>query len=417
MKTLNRKTRRFLSCVILSSVISLPTYADCSICSINQTIAAWGYNIQNSIDKIYSLLLTTINQNLGDLSYYPQDLADNLAIGKQVAPIPSNPYGSVLDQMNAINGWIGIAGSIGPTSYLPNNNLSQNSIKFNLTSLIGGDTWDASLSDGSGDAGSYMADQSCGNNIMSFESLVSPLTYRTTQMPCDASSRNRTNRNQANYALNYLQLISDSIEPISNLTPASAFTTGTPSTDDIKALVNDRSQVYQNFMNLRRSWLAAWSAAYDNLYYIYTQHSIPTDANGNQVGNDSPMEISARIATARTSSPQWYSDIHGASSTVLQRETVFILAEIQRDLNEMRRENQRLLALQAIQLAVQLKQAKQFIKPLEVAVRNKAQSILTASSQKSESRTNTSQFNYEHQNNNQGSSTGMFTPPSTPPSH
>lgn len=411
MKTLSRKTRQFVGCIVLSSIISLPTYADCSICSINQTIAAWSSNIQYSIDRIYSLLYTAVNQNFGDMSYYPQGVADNLTVGKQIAPTPANPYGSVLNQINSTSGWTGIAGSIGPESYLPNSNLSQKSIKYNLTSLVGGDTWDPALSGNSGDSATYMADQSCGNNIMSFESLVSPLTYRTTQLRCDASSPSRTNRNQANYALNYLQLISDGIDPISNLTPASAFTTGTPSEADIKALINDRSQVYQNFMNLRRSWLAAWSAAYNNLYYIYSQHSIPTDSNGNQIGNDSPMEISTRIATMRTSNPQWYADVHGASSTILQRETVFILAEIQRDLNEMRRENQRLLALQAVQLAVQLKQAKQFIKPMEMAVRNKAQSILTSSAQKSGS-TSTSQFNFGTQNTNSGSSTGMFTPPS-----
>ncbi len=412
MNTLSRKTRQFLSCIMLCSLISVPTYADCTICSVNQTIAAWGTNIQTSIEKIYSLLYTALNQNFGDLSYYASDVADNLTLGKQITPTGS-AITSAVNQMNVNNGWIGVIGSIGPSSLLPNNNLAQSSIRFTLTSLIGGDTWDPALASSSGDAASYQADQSCGNNIMSFESLVSPLTYRTTQMSCDASSPSRTNRNQANYALNYLQLISDGIDPISNLTPATAFTTGTPSADNIKALINDKSMVYQNFMNLRRSWLAAWSAAYDNLFYLYTQHSIPVDANGNQIGNDSPIEISTRIATRRTSDPQWYSDIHGAASPVLQRETVFILAEIQRDINEMRRENQRLLALQAIQLAVQLKQAKQFIKPLEMSVRNKAQSILSASAQKEGSKKpvpTSLQNNYE----NSGSSTGFFNPP---PSH
>lgn len=65
----------------------------------------------------------------------------------------------------------------------------------------------------------------------------------------------------------------------------------------------------------------------------------------------SPLQISNFVTTHRTSSPQWYQQMMAASRANVQRETLFILAEMETEMQRQHLDNERLLAtLSASQL-------------------------------------------------------------------
>nr|MDQ2993849.1 hypothetical protein [Pseudomonadota bacterium] len=115
-----------------------------------------------------------------------------------------------------------------------------------------------------------------------------------------------------------------------------------------------KSSAWQEFSLARRSLLSSQSAGLSTLYYLAAQRTPkdPSDPN-----SPSPESIASAIANWRTApAPQgtppdqtWYMQMQTALPAAVARETLFVLAEMQRELHQMRLENQRMMALQAVQ--------------------------------------------------------------------
>lgn len=58
----------------------------------------------------------------------------------------------------------------------------------------------------------------------------------------------------------------------------------------------------------------------------------------------SPLEVEEYIATRRVDNPQWYTDMANASPPVIARETLFVLAEMEKELFQIKQQNERILA-------------------------------------------------------------------------
>lgn len=179
--------------------------------------------------------------------------------------------------------------------------------------------------------------QNCGNSMFNFESLMGYSTYANQVMACNPG----TTQDISNYASNFVRYAADIARQPAMFSINQLVQNNTLTPDQAYTLEGSRE--WQDFELYRRHLVSVQSAGLSNLYYLYNQRV--ADANGN-----SPELLADQTATWRTSSKQWYTDMSTALPTVLLREQVFILAEMQRDLHEMRKENERALASQAILL-------------------------------------------------------------------
>ncbi len=123
------------------------------------------------------------------------------------------------------------------------------------------------------------------------------------------------------------------------------------------------TQVYQNYQAGVRSYMALTSIPLSNFNQLMAERTVqqglgtaagltvPT-ANGPQaVADASPLQIQEFIANRRVNSVQWYKDMAAASPATVQRESLFVLAEIESQLQQLHGDNERLLAtLSAINL-------------------------------------------------------------------
>lgn len=179
--------------------------------------------------------------------------------------------------------------------------------------------------------------QNCGNAMFNYESLMGYSSYSNQVMDCNPG----TTQDISKYASNFIKYAGDiarqpAMFSINQLVQNNTLTPN-------QALTLEASSEWQDFELYRRHLVSVQTAGLSNLYYLYNQRV--ADGNGN-----SPELLADQTATWRTSSKQWYTDMSTALPTVLLREQLFILAEMQRDLHEMRKENQRALASQAILL-------------------------------------------------------------------
>jgi hypothetical protein len=216
--------------------------------------------------------------------------------------------------------------------------------------------------------------QSCGNAMFNFESLMGYLSYANQTMACNPGAA----QDVSPYALNYVKFSADlgaapSMFSINQLVSNNTLTL--TQAGDLQ-----KSPEWTEFELHRRHLVSTQSAGVSNLYYLYNRR-VP-DGNGN-----SAELLADQVANWRTNSKSWYTDMSTALSTVLLRENVFIMAEIERDLHEMRKENQRILAMQALMLIRGTELGKTMLSLKEKAVQDKMNSIIapTSSSQTSSS--------------------------------
>ena len=139
--------------------------------------------------------------------------------------------------------------------------------------------------------------------------------------------------------------------------------------DKLKKLQNRPE--YQSYLVNNRSMMAALSVPLSNLYYIYLERLNLTDQNNNKnlvakhfrqmKGVDikalsannihSLLELQNYIADHRANDPKWRKKILSSSPAAVQRETLFVLAEVESQLQRLHSDNERLLAvLSAAQL-------------------------------------------------------------------
>jgi hypothetical protein len=87
-----------------------------------------------------------------------------------------------------------------------------------------------------------------------------------------------------------------------------------------------------------------------------------------EVGKDaSPMQIEEYLVKRRVGNPDWYTKMEQASPSAVQRETLYVLAEIQRQLHLNAKQDERIIATLSALLAQQLEQAKLLIKGEQIA--------------------------------------------------
>ncbi len=217
--------------------------------------------------------------------------------------------------------------------------------------------------------------QSCGNTMFNFETFMGFPSYANQTLSCNPGAA----QDVSNYASNYIKYAGDVARQPAMYSINQAVQNNTMTRDQANTL--QQSQEWMDFELYRRHLVSVQTAGLANLYYLYNQR-VP-DSNGN-----SPQLLSDQIASWRTSSKQWYTDMATALPTVLLREQVFMLAEIQRDLHEMRKENQRILASEAILLLRGTALSKSILADKLNAVNSKIQNIVNPSSASSSSSNN-----------------------------
>ena len=163
-----------------------------------------------------------------------------------------------------------------------------------------------------------------GDANFDFNTLISPLSY---------------DKNGEAQAKNFLQFMSR----IGTSNTAIRWASLTPEQKE-KLQTTEQGRDYRVDM---RSLAAVRSIALNNLYYLLAER-MPQDTLGTQAGlteaSGSQKQIENYLATRRIHSKQWYEAMATASPTTLQRENLFVLAEMEQQLYQLHQDNERVLA-------------------------------------------------------------------------
>jgi hypothetical protein len=258
-----------------------------------------------------------------------------------------------------------IASVIGP---VVRPNMASYDLSIALASNFANDVLPPSQQQSAAAGASAQTLQLCGNNMFNFESLMGYSTYANQTLACNPGKP----QNVSQYASQYIQYVTGAGIPMSNYSITDAVYSATPTLTRDQAKVIMQSPEYINFTLLRRSLLALDSATQSNLNYLFNQRA--PDSNGN-----SPESVANYIANWRTQNVNgWYDTMSTtADLPILLRENLFIMAEIQRDLHEMRKENQRSLATLSILLSQGSNVGKQFLTMRFTGLQKKVSEIKT----------------------------------------
>lgn len=179
-----------------------------------------------------------------------------------------------------------------------------------------------------------------GNSMMSSETLLGPLVYNGIYLK-------RIEDLEKIYPYNFIQLASGAYQPISTvqLDPTKL--------SEAKIQEITSSPNYKKLQTAIRAYVAAQSVGANNLYQMMIErlpqgnlgkNSGLVDKEGKPIFNASPLQVKEFLATRRSQNPAWYRQMADASPATVQRETLFVLAEIRQQLFEMQQQNERLLA-------------------------------------------------------------------------
>src|SRR5262245_36917813 len=158
-------------------------------------------------------------------------------------------------------------------------------------------------------------------------SLLSPVVYDTDE------TKNAAGR--------FVQFTSSIVDPltsinISELTP-----------EQKKAL--DDSPIGREYRVYLRSLVAERSIAMNNLLEMYAAR-LPVQNLGKEAGipdkdkvNASPLQVQEFKATRRVTNPDWYHAMSKAAPVTVDRETLFVLAEIREQLFRLQQDNEKIL--------------------------------------------------------------------------
>jgi len=146
-------------------------------------------------------------------------------------------------------------------------------------------------------------------------------------------------------ARRYIQFVMSGIDPLTTIPIAEL-------TDEQKALL-DNTPVGREYKIRLRALVAQRSVALNNLLQFYVDR-MPVPNLGKEAGlpdenpDASPAQVQEYLATRRTKSPSWYEQMSAAAPATVQRETLFLNAEMQRQLYELHKDNQQLILLLSI---------------------------------------------------------------------
>lgn len=182
-------------------------------------------------------------------------------------------------------------------------------------------------------------DLTTGNQAINFDNLIQPLSYGTF----DIQNLLRTPQ------YNFIELASGLYQPVTTI----SLTNANPKLSDDQIQEVQNTPDYQNLQATVRAYVAAQSVGAGNLYRLMVER-IPqpglgqqvgmTDKNGNPVRDASDLQVQQYLATRRSQNQVWYDQMATASPATVQRETLFVLAEIREQLFQMQLQNERLLA-------------------------------------------------------------------------
>lgn len=185
-----------------------------------------------------------------------------------------------------------------------------------------------------------------GNAMFDIESLVGPDTYKNTE--------------EINNAKNFLDQIKSYVSPppVIRLSPKfdvpisdpenpsrDVVTIGSKKPLSVKEIqkLYDMLQTkpdYQDYKRIYRSVIAARSVYLDNLQYSFQKRVA-------QVGKKSALQI-RNEQTDRRLNGNYYNEMAKASPATIARETLFVLAEINSQLNAIREQNERIIIMDSI---------------------------------------------------------------------
>ncbi len=181
-------------------------------------------------------------------------------------------------------------------------------------------------------------DNTVDNSSFSFDTLFAPVYYSTNN-----------NSQQAAQAQAVISYLSGSYLPL--YVPSLSQTASTRSTQ----LQLPDVQVY--FLKLR-TYTAETSVAVSNMNYLLNERTIqkglgdqagmttlPTDVSGTQPIHDaSPLQVEQFLVQRRIGNSTWYTKMNAARDADLERETLFVLAEIEAQLYQLHLDNERIMA-------------------------------------------------------------------------
>lgn len=196
------------------------------------------------------------------------------------------------------------------------------------------------------------------DQALNFDSLIGPSGYAS-------SSTSGSTSDPETLALNFIRFVSGLATPV----PVA-------SANDLNANGVSAAQRYDYLVALR-TFVAAQSVGTSNLYQIFSRrHVYPglgssvgmkqpdtVDANGNvtqgaAVTDASEAQVDDYIAQRRTTSASWYQNMEKATPITVQRETLYVLAEIQTSLNELKKLDEKILATLSTMQLMQLQASK-----------------------------------------------------------
>ena len=292
-----------LTCLVATFVISTASYADGTLADVVTAIT----NFQNYILK----LATTLDV------YAANNATTNNALLTAVnqADTSTTNSSAILNQNT-----IAKALTSTPTSATNMTNLlsvmtAADSANPNQNTFLGASTSTA-----------FAQQQTQGNQTLTANILLNPLTYNATQQK---------------QAQKYIQFAANLATPVkqldtSKLTPA-------------QMLKLQTKPSYKTYEVAVRSILAARSVALANLYKAYAERTpLTIDANGTSTSqsNNPPISVLSQremLATQRITSPDWYKNMATQPVTVIDRESLYIQAEMRYEMYQMHKDMERLL--------------------------------------------------------------------------
>lgn len=174
------------------------------------------------------------------------------------------------------------------------------------------------------------------DKIFNYGNLITPTTY---------------SKAEALAASRFIQYATKDFKPLTGDVDFSPMKNATPA--QLADLV--RSDAFQNFQINVRNTVANRSIVDNILNGLVAERKANENfsVDNGKRKNVSPLEVEKYIATRRTNSTQWYKNMATASPATVQRETLFVLAEIEKQNYQAHLDRERLLsAVTAMSIAV-----------------------------------------------------------------
>jgi len=181
------------------------------------------------------------------------------------------------------------------------------------------------------------------DNYFNFGSVINPVVYTP---------------DQANAAKYYVTYLSKDYTPL---------TTGVDFSKFVSAMHNSKpdrqytllrnlmtNPTFQKYELALRSAVASQTVATNNLNYLMAERT-PVKGLGTKAGmstaDASPLQVEKYQATRRVNSKQWYQQMQAATPATVQRETLFVLAELEKQNYQAHLDRERILATLTAQAA------------------------------------------------------------------